>query len=136
MQGHYTQDNNHIVVKDLRMIAKADLIGFAMRVPDDLIPVIANQAILEAGVTHAIAADILQARLLGRLDTVPALVGAWQDAKLMAVKAMRLGYDNGLTVVTGCASARMLTYMQAHFKWAKHYRLAEAARDRALEIIG
>jgi hypothetical protein len=114
---------------------KADLIPFAMRVPPDLIAVLTRQAILEAGITHAVASDILMARHLGRIETLPAIVSAWNEAKAYAARAMRLGYDQGTEIINTVASARLLIYMQAHFVWAKHYRLAAVARDRSLSFL-
>ena len=128
-------DNLDAVVFELRRMPKSELIPFAMRVPEDLIAAIAKQAILEAGVTHAVASYILQARLMGRFETLPAIAGAWGYAKNMASHAMCLGYEQCLSVIEQAASARLLTYMQAHFLWAKHYKLAAAARDRVLSII-
>jgi hypothetical protein len=130
-----TNDNLDAIVFELRRMPKSELIPFSMRIPEDLIMAVAQQAILEAGVTHAVASDILQARHMGRIETLPAIVGAWNEAKACASRAMRLGYDQGLTVINNVASARLLIYMQAHFLWAKHYRLAAAARDRSLAFL-
>mgnify|MGYP001809664262 CR=1 FL=1 len=126
--------NLELIVNDLRRMPKTDLVPFAMRVPDDLIPTIAQTAILEVGITHAVVSDILQARLLGKTGDLPLLVDTWNEAKRFATILMRQEHAEALRMVGTLRSKRMLIYVQAHLSWAKHWILAGIVRDLVLTM--
>ena len=129
MTNYISTDQQQLLVHELRSIPKKDLVAFAMSCDDDLLAT-ADLLIREVGTTHAVATDILQARILHNLDQVESIVSTWEEARRTASRAMRWGLDGGASLINTIPSQRMLLYVQAHLLWGKHFRLARIAEQR------